>query len=129
MPAPGTPLFVHFWSSGCPLCHEGAPSIHALRERFPSLAVIAVYQPRPDETPDRAAIARDAATLMRIDYPCAVDAAGALARAFDNPYAPGYYLFDADRRLRHRQMGNAGFDALGEILERAAVKASREREA
>jgi len=125
----GTPVLVQFWSTRCPLCHEGARAIARWRERFPYLAVVAVYQVRPDETLDAAVVDRDARTSMNIGYPCAIDGAGVLVGRFDSAFAPGYYVFDAEHRLRHRQMGNEGLDVVESLLERFFVKASPKREA
>jgi len=128
-PSPTSPLLVHFWSTRCPLCHEGPHSIARWRVRFPGLTVVAVYQMRADETLDAAVVERDARESMAIDYPCAVDGSGVLARRFDSAFAPSYYVFDAEHRLRHRQMGNAHLEVIETILERFLVKASHEREA
>src|SRR4029077_3995431 len=120
-----------FWSRSCPLCHEGITELEKLRVRFSSLGllILAVFQLRPDETFDAAAAERDARELMHLDYPCALDASGVLARRFESTYAPGYYLFDREHRLRHRQMGNAHLSRLEGLVERTLVKASHPNEA
>jgi thiol-disulfide isomerase/thioredoxin len=121
------PVLVHFWSTSCPLCHEGVRDIARWRERFPDLVVVAVFQPRADEPYDPTSVERDARESMDIAYPCAIDAQDALARRFDSAYSPGYYVFDEEHRLRHRQMGNARLDVIEALLERLVVKASPER--
>ena len=123
--ADGRPLLVHFWSTRCPLCHEGAESISRWRLRFApqGLATIAVYQPRATETIDLAGVERDARSAMHIKYPCAVDASGVLAARFNSEYPPGYYLFDRNGELRHRQMGNAKLHRLEALIERLLIKA------
>src|SRR5437870_13818063 len=80
--AAGSPVLVHFWSSGCPLCHEGAREIARFRSRFApfGLHVVAVYQRRSDVSAGDASIERDARDLMQIDYTCAIDRSGSLAR-------------------------------------------------
>jgi hypothetical protein len=93
------------------------------------LVAVAVYQPRPDQPLEIDAVRHHARERMHIDYPCAIDGAGGLERRFDNPFAPGYFVFDRDRRLRHRQMGNARLDAVEALLERLLVKASPAGEA
>ena len=118
------PLLVHFWSTACPLCHEGVQSIASWRApAHGRLAVLAVYQIKDEETVDLARVTTEAAR-MGIEYPCAIDEAGTLAERFDSEFAPGYYLFDRDRVLRHRQMGSAGLDRVGALIERLSVKAS-----
>ena len=126
------PLLVHFWSTGCPLCHEGARDVATWRAKYGSdaLDVVAVYAMRPDaSTVDIDAVRRDARSLMRIAWPCAVDRDRALERAFSCPYSPGYFVFDRAGVLRHRQVGNDRLERIGEILDSLVVKASSESEA
>lgn len=128
-PKPGelsdAPVLLHFWSSDCPLCHEGAHAIARWRLRFAGsgLVTIAIYQLRPDQILDASAAEFEARELMHLDHPCALDGSGAIARRFDSTYPPGYYLFDRSHELRHRQMGNAELERLEAIIDRLAVKA------
>jgi Redoxin len=114
----GRAVLIHCWSSGCALCHEGVADIRRWRERYErlGLTVVAVWQPRNGETVDIDDVSRDARTSMRIDYSCAIDAGGSLVARFGNTYAPGYFVFDRAHALRHRQMGNGGFDRIDELL-------------
>jgi len=126
-----TPILVHFWSSDCPLCHDGARQVARWRRRFAPLGLrtIAIYQPRrSDARLDTASLRDEARRLMLIDDACALDRDGGVGRRFDNPYAPGYYVFDRAETLRHRQMGNAALAALEPLLERI-VQASPAPEA
>lgn len=118
----GHALLVHFWSTGCPLCHAGMHDIARLRLRFGTgtLQTIAVFQPRHDESPDDEFVRREAAVTMRIDYACAVDLAGDLAGRFQSEYPPSYYLFDKAHRLRHRQAGNSSLNLLEALISRIA---------
>lgn len=113
-------MLVHFWSTGCPLCHEGVVDIARWRARFAQLGLvtIGVYQLRERETFDPASAEREALIAMHIDYPCALDAVRVLAARFQSDYPPGYYIFDGERTLRHRQMGNASLHAIDAIIER-----------
>lgn len=126
-PHAGRPLLVHFWSTGCPLCHEGAARISEWRDRHrpDALDIVAVFAPRPESTSiDLESVRRDARDLMRVDYPCAIDRRGELRALFECPFSPGYFVFDRDGKLRHRQMGNDGLDVVGALLDRLTVKAS-----
>ena len=125
-PHAGRPLLVHFWSTGCPLCHEGADLVNQWRSRHAkALDVIAVFAPRPEATSfDLETVRRDARDLMHIDHPCAVDRHRELQSAFECPFAPGYFVFDADGKLRHRQMGNDALAGVGALIDRLTVKAS-----
>ena len=123
---PDRPLLVHFWSTGCPLCHEGADLVDQWRSRYAgTLDVIAVFAPRPEATSfDLETVRRDARDLMRIDYPCVLDRHRELQDAFGCPFAPGYFVFDSGGKLRHRQMGNDALASIGALIDRLVVKAS-----
>ena len=123
----GKPLLVHFWSHGCPLCHDGADLINEWRSKHgdDALDMIAVFSPRPDSTSvDVEAVRRDARDRMRISYPCAIDRRGELGAKFECPFSPGYFVFDFDGKLRHRQMGNDALVSVGALLDRLTAKAS-----
>jgi thiol-disulfide isomerase/thioredoxin len=123
----GRPVLVHFWSSGCPLCHEGMATIARWRTSFEArgLITVAVYQPRSDGVVDEKRVRDEAASMMRIGYACALDGDRRLEAAFKNPFSPGYYFFDARHRLRHRQMGNEGLGRLEELLDRSLEAGNR----
>jgi thiol-disulfide isomerase/thioredoxin len=126
-PRAGRPMLVHFWSHDCPLCHDGADLVNEWRSKHgdEALVMIAVFAPRPESTSlDVEAVRHDARELMRIHYPCAIDPRGELRAIFECPYSPGYFVFDRDGKLRHRQIGNDGLASVGMLLDRLAVKAS-----
>jgi hypothetical protein len=113
-------MLVHFWSSGCALCHDAVDDITRWRNHFGArgLLAVGVYQLRPEQTLDAETAEREARRLMRIDYPCALDGERVLTARFNSEYPPGYYLFDGSHVLRHRQMGNANLERIDEIIER-----------
>ncbi|HET9341412.1 MAG TPA: TlpA disulfide reductase family protein [Candidatus Eremiobacteraceae bacterium] len=126
-PRIGLPLLVHFWSHGCPLCHDGAELVNEWRAKLgvEVLDMIAVFSPRPESTSvDVAAVQRDALELMQMNHPCAIDRRGELRAIFECPFSPGYFVFDRDGKLRHRQMGNNALASVGALLDRLTVKAS-----
>jgi len=61
---------------------------------------------------------------MRLRHPCAIDRQRTLQSVFDCPFSPGYFVFDGDGKLRHRQMGNDALATVGAVLDRLIVKAS-----
>ncbi len=124
--ADGVPLLVHLWSTGCPLCEEGAHVLAKWRDRFGAggMRMVGAFVARPDgQSPERDAAAIYGRERMHIDYPCVYDRDGTLAQRFGVPYAPAYLVFDGERRLRHRQMGNGDLDAVEALIARL-VKAS-----
>jgi thiol-disulfide isomerase/thioredoxin len=126
----GKAVLVHFFSSGCPLCTEGMPVVHRVREAFaPSdLVVIGVYQPRPEpkatEGEAEQVVCREPVTnrpiihIVNGAHRCALDVEGVLAVRFGHQWAPSYFVFDRAHRLRHFQEGNWNLDALHEIIQR-----------
>jgi|SRR5579863_7134901 len=135
--ATGVPVLVHFWSTGCPLCHEGAAHIAAWRSRFgSSLTTVAIFQLRsgvagPDgvSTVTEDVMRPQARGVVAPGEACAIDVDRRLEKRFENPFAPGYFVFDERHRLRHRQMGNDGISDVESLLERLVVQASRGGEA
>lgn len=116
----GKAVFVHFFSSGCPLCSEGMPVVNRVREAFasPGLVVIGVYQPRPDNSATEAEAEQVCDRIVHGAHRCAADASGVLAQRFGHTWAPAYYVFDRMHRLRHIQEGNWNLDALDEVIKR-----------
>lgn len=117
----GRPVLIHFWSTGCHICHEVAHRIAQWRERYGAqgLAVISIHQPRSPEELDVAAVTADAQGPMEIAQPCAIDNEHTLVDRFDNVYVPAYYVFNRHHLLRHFQAGDKGYDRIESAIERA----------
>ncbi|HEV3158249.1 MAG TPA: redoxin domain-containing protein [Candidatus Baltobacteraceae bacterium] len=116
----GHPVFVHFWSFSCHMCHETAEAVAAWRDRFAplGLVVIAVHQPRSQEELDVKNVAADAKDAMHITQPCAVDNEHVLVDRFENQFVPAFYLFNAKHELRHFQAGDKGLERITSAIER-----------
>ena len=116
----GKAVLVHFFSSGCPLCSEGMPVVHRVREAFApaGLVVIGVYQPRPEFTATETEAEQVCDHIVHGAQRCAVDAGGVLAARFGHRWAPAYYLYDRAHRLRHLQEGNWNLKALDAVIDR-----------
>jgi len=116
----GKPVLVHFFSSGCPLCREGAPTIDRLCATFAptGLVVIGAYQPRQDSAATLADAERECDLHVGSTHACALDTGGILAARFENLWPPAYYVYDRGHRLRHYQMGNSNLEALENIIQR-----------
>lgn len=123
----GRPVAVHFFSSDCPLCDQGAHRIARWISEFAAqdLVVVGAFQPRRDRpsTDDSARI--ECARQIRVaPHPCAVDVRGELAERFGNEWWPGYYVYDRAHRLRHVQTGNAALDLLDRAVAECVVSAT-----
>jgi thiol-disulfide isomerase/thioredoxin len=127
-PAPGSleykPLFVHFWSISCYICHDVAEQLAAWRERFEPLGVqfVAIHQPRGPEELDVQKVTADALGAMGLTQPCAVDNEHELVDRFQNQFVPAYYVFDRNHHLRHFQAGDKGYDRIVAALERVLAE-------
>jgi len=124
----GRPVLVHFWSTGCHVCHEVAGRLSEWRDRYApqGLAVISVHQPRSPEELDVAAVAADADGAMGIRQPCAIDNEHIIVDRFDNQYVPAYYVFNRQHVLRHFQAGDKGYDRIEAAIERALEEREEE---
>ena len=117
----GFPVFVHFWSISCHLCHNAAEQVNAWREKYGAegMIFIAVHQPRSEAELDVAAVRKDALEEMQLSQPCAVDNEHTLVERFQNQFVPAYYVFNRRHELRHFQAGDKGFDRLEAAIARA----------
>jgi thiol-disulfide isomerase/thioredoxin len=115
----GRPVFVHFWSLTCPVCHRVKNQVSAWRDTYGprGLAVIAIHQPRGPAELD---IARVTAAVREfgITQPCAIDNEHTIVDRFENAAVPAFYLFDRNHELRHFQAGDKGHDRIDAAIER-----------
>ncbi|HTX03046.1 MAG TPA: hypothetical protein VMD07_05150 [Candidatus Acidoferrales bacterium] len=120
----GLPVFVHFWSMTCYVCHDVAAEVAHWRRMFEpaGLLFIAVHQPRiPRELDVEAAIA-DARGPMNVTHRAAFDNELRIVERFDNQFVPAYYLFDREHKLRHFQAGDKGYDRIEGAIERVLAE-------
>ena len=115
----GTPVLVHFWSTGCHICHENMPTVRRWKEEFgpKGLKLVAFHMPRSEAELDVEEVKRQIEELG-IDEPCGIDNEHAEADAFENRFVPAYFLVDQDGKLRARTAGDAGLTNLKSSLDR-----------
>jgi hypothetical protein len=118
------PLFVHFWSISCYICHDVAEQVAGWRERFAPLGLrfVAIHQPRGPEELDLAKVTADALGPMGLTQPCAIDNEHTLVDRFENQFVPAYYLFDRNHVLRHFQAGDKAYDRIVAAIERVLAE-------
>jgi thiol-disulfide isomerase/thioredoxin len=116
----GKPVLVHFFSSGCPLCGKGMPTVRQLHATYApaGLVVVGAFQLRQDVAATLADAERECDRHVGSGHPCAVDIEGILAARFGNLWPPAYYVYDRSHRLRHYQMGNSNLESLDAIIQR-----------
>lgn len=123
----GRAVVVHFFSSNCPLCDEGARHIARWVADYAAtgLVVIGAFQPRRDAVSTSADAMAECERYCRIArHPCAADAPGELSARFGNEWWPAYFVYDAAHRLRHYQMGNEDMSRLDAVVRQCAVSAA-----
>ncbi len=116
----GHPVFVHFWSITCYICHDVAEQVNAWRDKHAKqgLIFISVHQPRSAAELDVEAVKKDAIEAMKLTQPCAVDNDHIIVDRFENQFVPAYYLFDRAHQLRHFQAGDKGYERIESAIER-----------
>jgi thiol-disulfide isomerase/thioredoxin len=122
----GHAVLVHFFSSDCPLCDEGARRIAGWIAEFGKvgLVVVGAFQPRRDvDSMSADALVECERHCGIAPHICAADAAGELSQRFGNEWWPAYFVYDAAHRLRHYQMGNEAMDRLDNVIRECALSA------
>ncbi|WP_040226032.1 TlpA disulfide reductase family protein [Bhargavaea cecembensis] len=111
------PALIHFWSASCDVCKETMPDVNALRDKHrEDLNVLAVHMPlMPDDKKEEKV--RETAENAGITQPVFIDGELKLTDTFENEYAPAYYLFDKEGKLRHYQAGRTGLSMVEDRVE------------
>ncbi|MBV8355167.1 MAG: redoxin domain-containing protein [Candidatus Eremiobacteraeota bacterium] len=120
----GKPVFVHFWSTECYVCHDTAEQVATWRAKFGPMGLefVAIHQPRwPDEL-DLAKATADALGPMKIAHRLGMDNELAIVGRFENQFVPAFYLFDRDHQLRHFQAGDKGHERIEAAIHRVLAE-------
>jgi peroxiredoxin len=77
----GRPIFVRFWTNDCPFCHDSAPALGELWQRYRArgLLVVGIHHPK---SPRSHAEIRAAARALGFHFPIATDPEWATVRAY-----------------------------------------------
>ena len=107
----GKVVLVDFWTYTCINWLRTLAYVRAWGEKYEEhgLVVVGVHTPEFPFERDVDNVRRAAADLD-VRYPIALDGEYRVWRAFSNHYWPAVYLADADRRIRHHQFGEGGYD-------------------
>ncbi|GGC75418.1 redoxin domain-containing protein [Chelatococcus reniformis] len=113
----GKVVLVNFWTYSCINCLRVLPHVRTWAERYrhQGLVVVGVHTPEFAFEKDVGNVSRAAATLG-VGYPVAIDNDFAVWRGFGNQAWPAIYIFGADGRLRHRVLGEGGYERSDEVL-------------
>lgn len=115
----GKVVLVEFWTFGCWNCHNVEPYVKIWHERYAEdgLVVVAVHTPE-FESEKRIERVRAHAAEKGLTYPIPIDNDRAIWRSFGNRYWPAFYLIDKEGRIRHRRIGEGGYDATEAAIQR-----------
>jgi thiol-disulfide isomerase/thioredoxin len=128
----GKVVLINFWTYTCINWRRQLPYVRAWQEKYKDqgLVVIGVHAPEFEFEKNMANV-RWATANMNIDYPVAIDNTHTVWRAFDNQAWPALYFLDAQGRVRHRVLGEGGYEESEKVIqsllrEAGAADVSRE---
>jgi thiol-disulfide isomerase/thioredoxin len=113
----GKVVLVDFWTYSCINCLRTLPYVRAWSRTYArqGLVVIGVHAPEFDFEHDPRRVTK-ALRDQHIDWPVAIDDDFAIWRSFRNAAWPALYFIDAQGRVRHRQLGEGGYDASERVI-------------
>ena len=107
----GKVVLVDFWTYTCINWLRTLAYVRAWGAKYEEhgLVVVGVHTPEFPFERETENVRRAAADL-NVRYPIALDSGYDVWRAFSNHYWPAVYIADAERRIRHHQFGEGGYD-------------------
>lgn len=120
----GKVIVVNFWTYSCINSLRALPYVRAWAEKYRGrgLAVIGVHTPEFAFEKDSANVRR-ATVSLGVGYPVVLDSDYAIWQAFDNQAWPAFYFIGADGRVRHRVLGEGGYDRSERLIQELLSKA------
>jgi cytochrome c biogenesis protein CcdA/thiol-disulfide isomerase/thioredoxin len=120
----GKVVLVNFWTYSCINCLRVLPYVKTWAERYGErgLVVVGVHTPEFAFEKDTGNVRRALAALG-IAYPVAIDSDFGIWRGFGNQAWPALYVFGADGRLRHRMLGEGGYEQSEQVIQQLLSEA------
>ena len=120
----GKVVLIDFWTYSCINWIRTHPYVRAWAEKYKNngLVVIGVHTPEFEFEKDIDKVRR-AASVMKVDYPIAIDNDYAIWRAFNNNYWPALYFIDAQGRMRHHHFGEGAYDRSERMIQQLLTEA------
>jgi thiol-disulfide isomerase/thioredoxin len=120
----GKVVLVDFWTYTCVNWRRTLPDLRAWSAKYKDrgLVVVGVHTP---EFPFEKNVEniRRAVKSMGIEYPVAIDSDFTIWRAFGNEAWPALYFVDARGQVRHRQLGEGGYDEAEKLIQQLLTEA------
>jgi len=121
----GKVVLVNFWTYSCINCLRVLPYVRAWAEAYSNrgLVVLGVHTPEFAFEKDAGNVSKALAALG-VAYPVAIDSDFGIWRAFGNQAWPALYFIGADGRIRHRVLGEGGYEQSERMIRRLLSEAS-----
>jgi thiol-disulfide isomerase/thioredoxin len=120
----GKVVLVDFWTYSCINCLRTLPHLRAWAQKYgpQGLVVIGVHAPEFsfEKKPDNVA---KAVQRLQLAYPIAIDGDFKAWRAFGTQAWPTFHLVDAQGRVRHRQVGESGYEQTERVIQKLLMEA------
>ncbi len=115
----GKPVLIHFWSISCGACKEALSDIDRFKEKYKDagLKIISIHMPRQESDTNVEAV-KECIAEYEIKQPCVVDNYHEITDRFQNKVVPGYYLFDAEHKMRNFSAGENGIKMIEPQIDR-----------
>jgi thiol-disulfide isomerase/thioredoxin len=120
----GKVVLVNFWTYTCINSLRPLPFLGTWADRYRDrgLRVIGVHTPEFAFEHDPVNV-RQALVDLGVRYPVVLDNDFRVWRAFNNEAWPGFYFTDAQGRVRHRRLGEGGYDQSERVIQQLLTAA------
>jgi thiol-disulfide isomerase/thioredoxin len=120
----GKVVLIDFWTYSCINWRRQLPYVRAWAEKYKNqgLVVIGVHTPEFGFEKNIENV-RQAAGVMHIPYPIALDSDYAIWNAFNNEYWPALYFVDAHGHIRHHQFGEGEYEKSEAVIQQLLAEA------
>jgi thiol-disulfide isomerase/thioredoxin len=121
----GKVVVVNFWTYSCINCLRALPHVRAWARTYGDrgLLVVGVHTPEFAFEKDAGNV-RQALAALGVTYPVAIDSDFRIWRAFGNQAWPALYVIGADGRVRHRVLGEGGYDQSERLIRQLLSEAA-----
>jgi thiol-disulfide isomerase/thioredoxin len=123
----GKVILVNFWTYSCINSLRALPYLRAWNKRYgdKGLAIVGVHAPEFDfeHDPDKV---RGAVRALGIAYPNLQDNDFVVWRAFGNEGWPGFYIVDADGRVRGYSVGEGNYAEAESLIRKLLAEAGQD---
>ncbi|WP_296599644.1 redoxin domain-containing protein [Phenylobacterium sp.] len=124
----GKVVLVNFWTYTCINSLRPLPYVRTWAERYRDrgLVVLGVHTPEFSFEHELPRV-RTAVEQLGVRYPVVTDNSFRIWNSFRNNAWPGFYILDAEGRLRHQRLGEGDYDTSERVIQQLIAAAGRSR--